>query len=133
MTSRRAQRRDRRQRNALASALDPDRRYGTQPAWAMDAESLPEARQQAHDILVMQMGDRRAGPVEWRTYEGEAALKVIGEYGRGYAPDSYQASIVRRMRGHLREYGGFIVIALAPEKPAPEPSSPEPEVPIVST
>jgi hypothetical protein len=101
--------------HSRARAVAPDEWYGVQPAWAADHEALPEARQQAHDLLLEQMGERRTGPVTFRTYEGRSAHSVLDVLATKYGHEGMAADVIRRLRAHLREYGGFLVVATAPE------------------
>ena len=107
---RRAERRIRKEERGI----DPNSDYGTVAAWCLDESDLPAARQQSHDTLIALMGDQRTGGVQWLQRTGDDATQLLGqlfEDATGEASDYY-----RRIGGHLREYGGWLVVAIAPGK-----------------
>lgn len=132
MTSRRASRRNghrprppRRhtttQGLAHVAGLDPDAEYGVIPAWCAH-DAIDEAKQRTHDTLIQLMGPTRAGAVHWRI---SSTIADAHEMLDVLVPDSAPEflDVIRQIRGHLREYGGHVVIALAPGHP-PAPGGP---------
>ena len=107
---RRLARQDKRQTRRII----PDADYGTVAAWCLAESDLPDARASTHDTLLKIMGDERTGGVQWLQWTGDeawAALREIREGATGEHADYY-----RRISGHLREYGGWLVLAMAPGK-----------------
>lgn len=91
--------------------LDPDAEYATLVAWCAAKSDLAEARRQTHDTLIAMLGDRRRGGVRWQQHTGADAVRALGimrEGATGELADHY-----RRVAGHLREYGGWLVVAMA--------------------
>lgn len=82
------------------------------PAWAGDEKALEEAKQETHDFLIETLGHARRSGVSWGIYEaGERAEKAMGELFE--RADPAMADVLRRIRGHLREYGGWLVVGMA--------------------
>lgn len=82
-------------------------------AWAADDEALGEARTQTHDALLKQLGDRRRGGVRWGQWSGDEATEQLGRLqAEAYAAEVQQ--YLGAIGGHLREHGGWLVIATAP-------------------
>lgn len=94
----------------------PEGDYAITAGWFGTLADLEKAKRQSHDILVEMMGDRRSGPVHWRWWESgdgaDEALRVLSEAAAPHELDHY-----RRVRAHLREYGGFVIVALAKGQP----------------
>lgn len=84
--------------------------------WCADEEHLTEARGATHDALIDLMGDRRRGAVGWKWKTGQEARDLLNEFTTNETSqpllDHY-----RHLRGMLREYGGWIVVAYAPGVP----------------
>lgn len=89
--------------------------YGTQVAWCREESDLPETRQKTHDALIEDMGDRRRGGVQWRQYTGKDAVDALAQMT--VDADMVAADYYRRIGAHLREYGGWLVLALAAGDP----------------
>lgn len=108
----------RREARAAARRLPDD--VGLIIGWAPDEAALPEARQKTHDALIMAMGPLRlgGGGVSWRQVTGDSASEVLSSMTREeYEEHGGRAEYLdnfRRLRAHLREYGGWLVIATAP-------------------
>lgn len=81
-------------------------------AWAATEADLPECRKRAHDQLIELMGDHPRGPVRWTWHTGDEAHLVLDQMVRTETSaallDHY-----RRLRAHLREWGGYLVLAMA--------------------
>lgn len=111
-TPNRAQRR-REQRARRKHNHDYDPWVGIQLAWAENEDALPEARQRTHDHLIASMGANRTGGVKWSQLQTEAGKdflnNIIGDEGNSAELNDYY----RRLYAHLREYGGWLVVATA--------------------
>lgn len=132
MTSRRASRRKghrarpprRRPHLELELALAGDDWYGVQPAWCAGLPAdVAEAKRLTHDQLISTMGARRTGGVRWVVAgdvdESYRLVEIIASNEGAAAPlTELEGNYVRQLRAHLREYGGLIVVALAPGAPA---------------
>lgn len=94
------------------TGLDPEGDYGTTAAWCADADDLEDAKRRTHDGLLGMMGDQRTGGVQWIIREGDAARALLGQLWQG--ADEELSTYYRQLRGHLREYGGYLVVAIAP-------------------
>lgn len=82
------------------------------PAWAStDEGALEEAKKRTHDDLIAMLGDRRRSGVSWAIHEGDAAEKALGALWKDAAPE--MGDYLREIRRHLRQYGGFFVVAMA--------------------
>lgn len=102
------------------TTVDADAEVGTTIGWCATEADLTDARKQTHDALIKLMGGLRTGPVAWQWHTGEPAMAAIGEFmGSPEAQGSpVYANYYRQIRGKLREYGGYVVIAFAPgDKP----------------
>jgi hypothetical protein len=80
-------------------------------AWVEAEEWLDEGRQVTHDALIEMLGPRRRSGVRWTMHEGSEALEacsVLLQSATGGSADYY-----RQLRGKVREFGGWIVIAYA--------------------
>lgn len=89
---------------------------GTIVGWCASEADLTDAREALHDALIKLMGDQRTGSVFWVWREGQHAHELLNQV----AVDERSQEILdhyRRVRAHLREYGGFVVIAMAPGNP----------------
>lgn len=98
--------------------VHPEGDYGTQPGWFATLDDLEEAKKLSHDLLIASMGDRRTGGVQWRYWTGDDATRVLRDYtttGGPWKADEWD--ILRRIRAHLREYGGYLIIAMAEGTP----------------
>lgn len=91
-----------------------DEEWGVQAGWCASDDELEEAKKQTHDRLISQLGARRRGGVRWIVLEGMPTRRKAGELMIGIAPDSLHGHYYRRIQGLLREYGGLLVIAMAP-------------------
>lgn len=106
----------RRERARGPEPFRPDDDVAVVPAWAATEADLPEARRRAHDTLLALLGERRRGPVHWSWWSGAdafQALRVLAED----TPTAEHADNYRRLRAHLREYGGYLVVAMAKGQP----------------
>jgi hypothetical protein len=85
----------------------------------MDRDEIENLKKILHDRLIEMMGDRRRSGVRWVVTEGDDArdfLTALGKdnlAGTGVAWNDY----VRQLRARLREYGGWIVGAVAEGEP----------------
>lgn len=108
----RAQRR-KHQRAHRNHAPDYDPWVGVQLAWCATEDDLPEARQRSHNALIATMGANRTGGVKWSQLQTEAGkdflANIIGDEGNSAELNDYY----RRLMAHLREYGGWLVVAQA--------------------
>lgn len=97
--------------------LDPEG-FATIAGWCKSEEDLEECQHQAHDTLVAGMGENRVGPVRFSVSSGDEAQVMLTQLGEG---NTNQAMLdhYRRLRAMLREYGGWIVVALAPARSDP--------------
>lgn len=122
MNGRKAKARNRERAKAAAALADVDKDVGVLVAWCRGPEDLEDAKQQTHDGLIALMGDRRTGGVQWRICEGreqgEEALRVL----RHGCTDQALLDLYRRHGAHLREWGGYLVVAMA-EGVAPDPET----------
>lgn len=88
-----------------------------QAGWCATEAELTEARRATHDSLIAQLGPARRGGVSWMFETGEQAVALLDEVAKD-PPSSVHADYFRQMRACLREYGGWIVVAMAPgERP----------------
>lgn len=110
MTTRAERRRQARAAARTTCTISAD--HGVVPAWCATEDDLETTRQQTHDILVQLMGDRRVGRVSWRWWTGPAAEQSLGILGQGATGEN--AEYYRQIGAHLRQYGGFLVVAMAP-------------------
>lgn len=116
--------RDRRHRKAAARqrrrAHEAD--YGVMVGWCKTEAELDEARRLLHDGVIDMMGARRRGAVTWRWETGDDADQLLAKLVQGTATgDQAILSHYRRVRAHLREYGGIVVVAMAPGVPPARP------------
>lgn len=81
-------------------------------AWCQGDDDLPEARQQTHDKLCALMGDTRTSGVQWLWYRDEHATEALDRLQLEDDPPEL-SDYYRRIRAHLREYGGYLVVAMA--------------------
>lgn len=116
MSSRRGHlRREARQsRHSHATACDPDPNVGVVVGWCAP-DSVDECKQQTHDVLLELMGDRRAGGVVWKIFEGVVAREVIKKmeldsWGEG---DTVNAAYYAQINFRLGVAGGLLVVATA--------------------
>jgi len=97
-------------------ALDPDADVAVQICWCAD-DRVEEAKQQTHDMVIERLGDRRTGAVTWIVAQSvDDAHKIVDDLvdpAHGPMSDA-EANYYRQCRAHLREYGGTIVVAVAP-------------------
>lgn len=102
-------------------AFAPDAQVATLTGWCAAEEDLDDCRHLLHDQLIEQLGTRRRGPVQWTWSTGPSAIEQIevllapidGE------PASLELSdLYRQILGLLREFGGFVVTAMAEAVPA---------------
>lgn len=111
--------RARHRREARAAARPqqfvPDADYATVPAWCATEDDLPDTRQATHDTLIALMGDKRTGGVKWLWWTGAEAERALGIMRQGAVGE--HADNYRRCAGHLREYGGYLVVAMAQGSP----------------
>lgn len=84
--------------------------------WCLDETDLPDARRKLHDALVGFMGDKRTGPVTWRWWSDSEAVDQLRKMRAGGIPRGADADQERRVAACLREYGGYLVVAMAPGK-----------------
>lgn len=99
--------------------LVPDRDYATSVGWAADEAALPEARQVTHDGLLRLLGGAKRGVVTWRQYTGEEADRALSQMKENADLDRFE--YYRRISGKLREFGGYLVVAMAPADRAVHP------------
>lgn len=85
--------------------------WGTTAGWC-DEASIELAKKQTHDTLIALMGDRRIGGVQWRIHTGQEAVEALGVLRKGATGE--HADYYRQIGAHLREYGGYLVVAMAP-------------------
>jgi len=101
-------------RTARAHAKGSPHAIGVQLGWCATKADLEQAKRETHDVLIAQMGSQRVGGVSWMIATGEGALKILNDAW----PDADEAQehhdYYRRIGAHLREYGGFLVVATAP-------------------
>lgn len=81
--------------------------------WCATEADIVNARKATHDALIAAVGDRRNGPVAWREATGADALALLNEIAVD-PPSEEHGNYYRQLRGKLREFGGYIVVALAP-------------------
>jgi hypothetical protein len=108
---RRRHERAQRKRRHVPGALNPDAEYGVVAGWFQDMTDLDEAKQRAHDILLNLMGDQRTGPVQWVWFTGDEATDALRTLRQGAVGE--HADHYRRIGGHLREYGGYLLVTMA--------------------
>ena len=115
----------RRPRRAKAHRFPADDDILLIPAWCREASDLDHVKQETHDRVIARLGDRRTGGVRWKIAgpdqaDAYAALDHLAK--RPENPDDVAHSEgwyehIRRLRALVREYGGYIVIAMAPGRP----------------
>jgi len=108
----RQHRRDDRRRRRLAD-LGHEHWVSMMPAWCATADDLPDARQQTHDALIELLGSARRSGVRWRQVNGDDAVTLLNHLASGQDSRPEWLDLIRRLRGMLREYGGWIVVAEA--------------------
>lgn len=86
--------------------------YATMVAWCATEADLPETRRQTHDGLIALMGASRRGGIQWRQWTGSDASEALNGLWHDATPPDL-ADHYRRVAGHLREYGGWLVLAMA--------------------
>lgn len=86
--------------------------YGIQLGWCESAADLDTVRRETHDTLIANMGHARTGGVSWSIVTGDDAFKRLSTLFE-HSPSPEHSESYRRIRGMLREYGGFLVIASA--------------------
>ena len=99
--------------------LNDDGIYGVQPGWFQSLDDLDHAKQSSHDALIATMGDRRTGGVQWRWWTGQEAHQVLAmlRTDKLEVEDEHTANTYRRIAAHLREYGGYLIVAMAEGTP----------------
>lgn len=90
-----------------------DEHCGVLFGWCATKDDLPDARRQTHDLLIKLMGARRTGPVSWVWWTGDEAHQALDRAAEGELRTEHLANY-RQLRAHLREWGGYIVLATAP-------------------
>lgn len=83
-------------------------------AWCATEDDLAEARRRTHDALIEMMGPARTGGVTWRWWKGERAREVVEVALADPDQPADLAAYYRQVLAHLREYGGYVVVASAP-------------------
>lgn len=86
--------------------------HGVIVGWAATVADLEDAKRQTHDAVIEMLGPARRGGVTWRISSGDQANAVLHDFLEDATPE--QANHYRRVRGMLREYGGYVVVASAP-------------------
>lgn len=84
--------------------------------WCADEDSLDQAKKSTHDILIGLLGDRRRGGVSWIIESGTPAAEVVSKFiesGWEDGGDYRELTHYRQVKAHLREHGGFVVVAVA--------------------
>jgi hypothetical protein len=105
-------RQERARRKALR--LDHDGDVAFMVAWSSaDPADLEAARKDTHDRLIGWLGSRRTSGVTWSHFSGDGAREQLSRLSANETAGSDQWNYYRRLRGLLREYDGFIVIAYA--------------------
>lgn len=84
---------------------------GVQAAW-VEEHRLEEGKRATAQALEARAGELRTGPIDWRWFDPELAGAVLDTLVEG-EPDEDMFNYLRRLRGLLREHGGFLVIAFA--------------------
>lgn len=112
MATRAERRRRERAQRKNAERLHPDGVYGVQPGWFHTMADLEEAKKSSHDMLIASMGDRRIGPVHWRWWTGVDAFQRLNDLRSGET-DAYAIHVYNQIGRHLRQHGGYLIIALA--------------------
>lgn len=94
---------------------------GVMVAWCVDEpDAIEEAKKATHDGLIQSMGSQRRGGVTWQIHKGESAAKVADDLiatMRADEPDELR-DYYRRIRAHVREYGGCVIVTHAPGLPS---------------
>lgn len=80
--------------------------------WCADDDALPELRQKTHDTVISLLGANRRSGVRWHQYQDQAAYDHLEAMTVG-CTDTALLELYRTCRGYLREYGGWIVTAMA--------------------
>lgn len=112
MSARAERRRLERAQRRTHHAPDPDADYLTIAGWFQSLDDLKEAKRLSHDNVVDALGDRRTGPVQWRYATGPDAHRLLDQVAAGPKSDEL-GDHYRRLRAHLREWGGYIIVAMA--------------------
>lgn len=78
-------------------------------------DALEECKQSTHDALLRLMGVRRTGGVIWHTFDGGAALAVIGQMCADALKDGDLTSgqYYAELSARLQVRGGVLVLATA--------------------
>jgi hypothetical protein len=84
------------------------------PCWSAFAE---DGRKASHDALIAALGPLRVSGVSWREATGDEAHALLDEMTAGEMDEAHRDHY-RRIRAHLREYGGWVVVALAKARKA---------------
>lgn len=92
-------------------------------------DALDECMRTSHDKLIAMMGDLRTGGVRWQVSENVDHARTMCDLyveGLGASMSEELGNYVRQIRGKLREYGGTVVMTMAPGRPTvrPRPGAP---------
>lgn len=110
--------------------------------WCESEDQVEGLKRSTHDAVIRQLGAARRSGVAWRIAQGAGASDLLAVLANpddkaGHGPDVTSQELhdyYRRLRGLLREYGGFIVVAIAEGEPAGmvphEPVAGEPMNPV---
>ena len=96
--------------------LAPDDEVAVQICWC-SLERIDDAKAQTHDMVVERLGDRRTGAVSWIVAQSvDDAHRIVDDLvDPAHGPMSEgEANYYRQVRAHLREWGGTVVVAVAP-------------------
>lgn len=81
--------------------------------WCEDEPAtVDDAKQQLHDQVIARLGDSRTGGVRWKI--GEPGDGTLVEQLMAGNTDAGLSDHYRRILGLLREYGGRVIVAMAP-------------------
>ena len=87
-------------------------RIGVVAGWCETEADLLECRQATHDTLIQMMGALRVGGVTWRQVTGQDAYDTLDLLSKDASRELLD--YYRSVRAHLRERGGWVVVATAP-------------------
>lgn len=89
--------------------------YSIVAGWCASEAELDEAKKGTHDIVIGMAGDRRRGGVQWRIASGADATQILSQLREPQLDNELELNdYYRRIAAMLREFGGFLVVAMCP-------------------
>lgn len=86
--------------------------FSVMVGWARSYDDLDLCQTQLHDKLIAMLGPKRRGPVTWIWRGGDQALALLDTLDRDDDEPELREHYAR-VRSHLEEHGGLVVVAKA--------------------